>query len=164
MDTRRDLIKKLAVGAAAVTALPAPRAQAAAFVDALTAGSEPWWIVAPLHRASGIGHGWFLHSLTTPKRGAVVLQVVHDTLDPVSVHLCAHRGSPRGVAHSHFLDFVVMDGGQGDRRTEESLGRALTALAHTVAANELRAEADPKLLGGLLTHGERVDRFGPEGL
>jgi len=59
---------------------------------------------------------------------------------------------------------VVMDGGQGDRATEESLGRALMALARNVSANELRTQADPALLGSLLTHGERVGRFGPEAL
>jgi hypothetical protein len=164
MDTRRDLIKNFAVGAAVVTALPSPRAHAATFVDALTSGSDPWWIVAPLRRGSGIGHGWVLQDISSPRRGAVVMQLAHETLDPVQVHLCAHRGSPRGVAYSHFLDFVVMDGGQGDQPTQESLGRALIALAHTVAANELKAEADTRLLGGLLTHRERVGRFGPEGL
>ncbi len=155
---------KLAVGAAAVTTLPTPRAHAAAFVDALNPGSNPWWIVAPLDRGSGIGHGWHLHDISAPRLGAVILRLVHETLDPVQVHLCAHQGSPQGVVHSHFMDFIVMDGGQGDRQTEESLGRALMALAHTVATNELKAESDPQLLGGLLTHRERVARFGPDTL
>ncbi len=154
----------MAVGTAAFGALPAPRAHAAAFIDALVPGSEPWWIVAPLTRGSALGHGWLLASVSSPQRGAVILNLVHETLSPVQVHLCAHRGSPRGVAHSHFMDFIVMDGGQGDRATEESLGRALMALAHRVSANELRTEADPAMLGRLLTHGERVDRFGPDAL
>ncbi len=164
MDSRRDLIKKLAVGAAAVTALPAPRAQAARFVEYLAPGPDPTWLIAPLSAGDGIGHGWRLRGISTPRRGAVVLDLVHETLAPVQVHLCAHRGAPKGVAHSHFLDFVLMDGGQGDRRTEESIGRALRALAHTVARNELAAESDPALLGRLMTHGERVERFGPEAL
>ncbi len=165
MDTRRDLIKKLAVGAAAVTAaLPTTRAHAASFTAALHPGSDPAWLIAPLARGSAIGHGWTIASLSSPERGAVILRLVHESLSPVQVHLCAHRGSPRGVVSSHFLDFIVMDGGQGDRPTQESLGRALMVLAKTVRANELRTQADPALLGSLLTHGERIDRFGPETL
>ena len=55
-----------------------------------------------------------------------------------------------------------MDGGQGDRPTDEGLGRALINLASRVKQNELRS-ADLRVRG-LLSHLERVERFGPEAL
>jgi len=74
------------------------------------------------------------------------------------VHLCARDGRPRGLAHTALFDLVLMDGGQGDRPTDEGLGRALLTVASRVRSNELQT-ADRRV-AGLLSHVERVERFG----
>ena len=53
------------------------------------------------------------------------------------VHICARGGQGAGLTHSHLLDFVLMDGGDGDKRTQENLGRVIMGLAKRVAKNEL---------------------------
>ena len=57
-----------------------------------------------------------------------------------------------------------MDGGQGDKPTEETIGRVLLTLADIIAENEIRDEADLSKVTRMLTHLERVELYGPETL
>ena len=49
------------------------------------------------------------------------------------IHVCGHRGSPKGIAHTQHLDFFLMD---SSGRTEEYLGRVLLSLAHKISLME----------------------------
>ena len=69
MTSRRDVIRSLGIGTAAVvsatasvTAVVSPSLHAFTHAGA-TAGS-PWWILAPLQVGSGIGKGWSIAALT----------------------------------------------------------------------------------------------------
>ncbi|MCB9759233.1 MAG: hypothetical protein H6739_05295 [Alphaproteobacteria bacterium] len=156
---RRELLRNMAIGAAvgatmggsAVAALPTP-------IDA-----GPWELFNPLRPGVEAGLGWTLGALSELDRGAWVLNLHHADGRSARVHLCYHQGRPRGVGHSAYLDLILMDGGDGAKDTDESLGRVLRHLANVIRENESRPGAD-ELIASLLTHGERVERFGPETL
>lgn len=80
------------------------------------------------------------------------------------VHLCHHQGDPKGLAHSDLIDLVLMDGGRGDRATDESLGRVLMGLAAHIRDNELSADGDLGALARMQPHSDRVLDYGPENL
>lgn len=182
MDTRRKLLKKIGLGTAAAglvigarrlprdagevdLAAAAPGDQAGtARVDPAVAGDGPWWLLEPLQRGAHLGQGWFLAHLGGVQRGASVLTLQHQDGRVARVHVCNHAGSPRGLAHTALLDLVLMDGGQGDQRTPEDLGRVLLGLAQVIRGNELRGDADLRQLATLESHAERVDAYGPESL
>ena len=67
------------------------------------------------------------------------------------------------MGHTELLDLILMDGGAGASPTEESIGRVVRAIAEVVRRNELREGAEDEL-ARLMTHGERVETFGPETL
>ena len=71
-----------------------------------------------------------------------------------------------GITHSHLLDFVLMDGGNGDKRTQENLGRIIVGIAQRVSKNELGVvDADTiDAMSRMLTHEERMALYGPENL
>ena len=152
---RRQLLQ---AGAAAAV-LSAPATALASTVDL---GGGPWWLLAPMKPGDQVGFDWRLQSLKAYDRGAWVLTVGRGD-QSARIHICYHQGSPRGVAHTDLLDLVLMDGGQGDKPTTESLGRVLRQLAVVIRENELD-EAAVADLSDLLTHGERVQRYGPESL
>lgn len=181
MDTRRKLLKKIGLGTAAAGLvvsgrkvvqarrqdLPSEQDPAGgdlAVETSAEAGSGPWWLLAPLKRGDHLGAGWFVAHLGAVDRGASVLTLQSRDGDLARVHLCQRSGEPRGLAHTEFLDFILMDGGQGDKQTPETLGRVLMGLASVVADNELRVDGDLAQLGLLQPHGERVDAYGPETL
>jgi hypothetical protein len=161
---RRDLLKSLAVGAAAgslpaaMLSQPALAAQAAA-----TPPRGPWWLLSPYVPGQHVAFGWHLGLLEASERGAVILNLHQDNGDDARVHICYHDGDPRGIGHSELLDLVLMDGGDGSADTEESLGRVVRHLGNVIARNELRPDAEREL-ARLMTHGERVEAFGPETL
>ena len=161
---RRDLLKSLAVGAAA-SSLPAAMlsrpAQAAAAAEAPSSG--PWWLLSPYVPGQHVAFGWHLGLLEAAERGALILNLHQDGGDDARVHICYHLGQPKGVAHSELLDLIVMDGGDGGFDTEESLGRVVRHLGNVIARNELRPDAEAEI-ARLMTHAERVEAFGPETL
>lgn len=181
MDTRRKVLKKIGLGTAAAglvvsgrTVAQAARTDVPASEDPVTgdlavetsaeAGSGPWWLLAPLKRGDHLGAGWFVAHLGAVERGASVLTLQSREGDVARVHLCQHDGAPRGLAHTELLDLILMDGGQGDKQTPETLGRVLMGLASVVRENELRLDGDLAQLGRMQPHGERVDAYGPETL
>jgi hypothetical protein len=163
MQSRRDILKLLgvSVGALGLSATAAAEGLAA-FADASGQAGAPLWLVAPLQPGSPLGKGWTLTALSPVERGAAVLTLQHRAGQLARVHLCARDGRPKGLTHTALFDLLLMDGGQGDRPTDEGLGRALVNLASRVKHNEL-GSADLRVRG-LLSHLERVERFGPEAL
>ncbi|MCB9778818.1 MAG: hypothetical protein H6742_09665 [Alphaproteobacteria bacterium] len=178
MESRRKILKKIGLTTAAaglaVSAAASARASAAPLAaepgapegqtpDAV-AGTGPWWLLAPLKRGSHLGGGWFLAHLGAVRDGASVITLQHAEHGVARAHLCMRDGQPRGLAHTAMLDLVLMDGGQGDKATEESLGRVLLGLARVVADNELHADGDLRELARMQPHEQRVAAYGPENL
>lgn len=165
---RRDALKSLAV-ASTVGVMPAlasagqPPRQVAAPGGAL----PPAWLLAPLRAGSEIGFGWRLEALYAPDRGAFIVELARvdspQSERRARVHVCQHLGQPRGVAHTEWLDLLLMDGGSGRSPTDEELGRVVQALAWVMRQNELREGAETQI-ARLLTHPERVDLYASEGL
>ncbi len=163
--SRRGILQGLAIGTAAAATGVATTAHAAPVqAFALAHGTEPWWLLAPLGVGSRVANGWVIRSLSQVRKGASVLTLEHAELGPMEVHLCAHDGKPRGVAHSALIDLIAMDGGRGDRATEESLGRALLDISKRIRRNEVSEDGDLGPLSRMLPHNERVDAYGPENL
>ncbi len=164
MQSRRDILKMMGLtagalgvgGAAAATSL-------AAFADASNQSGAPLWLFGGLQLGASLGLGWSLSAVSPVRMGASVLDLVHRDGSVARVHLCAREGRPKGLAHTALFDLVLMDGAQGDRATDERLGRALLNLASRIKQNELSAGASDELRG-LLSHLDRVERFGPEAL
>jgi hypothetical protein len=186
MLSRRELIGKAAVGAAATLAVSAAGVASARALHgaadgaadgrnrAATDGREgpeaappaeeavavtppPWELVSPLVAGSAIGHGWRLVDLSPVRHGSSVVTLENARGRTRRVHLCRNDGAPQGIIYTRRLDLVVMNEGSGELPTEEGLAQAVAALAHVVAANETQVPAG--LLAELLPHGERVQRF-----
>ncbi|NOY24626.1 MAG: hypothetical protein GXP62_02030 [Oligoflexia bacterium] len=132
--------------------------------DPRVAGGGPWWLLAPLHRGSHLAAGWFVAHLSTVARGASVLSLQHRDGRVARVHLCFREGQPQGLAHTDFLDLVLMDGSQGVAPTDETLGRVVLGLAEHIKGNELSGSGDLAELGALQPHLQRVLDHGPESL
>jgi hypothetical protein len=171
MTSRRDLLRSLGLGAAAVGAGFARPASAAersadlrAFARAGDGRGAPWWLIHPVRAGSSIGKGWHLIDLGRVEKGASVLTLRHRDGREVAVHLCARRGAPRGLAHSALFDLVSMDGRNADAPTPEDLGRALMGLARRVQRNELGLESELADAGWMMSHAERVEAYGPAAL
>jgi hypothetical protein len=130
----------------------------------LNDGEAPTWLFAPFHEGSALALGWRMGALSPVSRGAAVLELVHTSGRAARVHLCAHDGQPKGVAHTALLDLVLMDGRAGEGVTDEDLGRVLLGLAAHVRTNELSADGDLAPLARMTTHGARVMRYGPHTL
>ncbi len=160
---RRDLLKGLAVGTA-VGCLPVSLGRPAeAAAAAVEPGDGPWWLLAPLRPGQQLAFGWHLGLFESLDRGALILNLHNTDGRNARVHLCYHQGRPKGVGHTELLDLVLMDGGAGASPTEESVGRVVRHVAEIVRKIELREGAEEEL-ARLMTHGERVETFGPETL
>jgi hypothetical protein len=153
MSSRRDVIQSLVAGAVAVPALAT-----AAQTDVPSSDPQaPWALIAPLKEGDELSLGWRIESLTPVERGASVLTLRHESGGHASVHLCLNNGQPLGIGASKHIDLVLMNGGKGDRPTEESIGRVVQALGRRIDENGGKLE-------GALTHHERVSRYGREAL
>ena len=166
MTSRREILKKMSAGMAlSVVATGVSKSQAvAAFANGTSLDSAPWWLLSPLKEGSSVGKGWVLDSLGPIEQGAAILTLRHADGRFQNIHLCVHDGEPKGLAHTSLLDLVLMDGGQGDKPTDESLGRVLMGLAKRIEHNELAGVEDLTDLASLQTHAQRVERYGPENL
>jgi len=170
MTTRRSFLQAVGFGSAAVAAAPvartldAPAESLRAFANGTSDAAEPWWLFAPLSPGAPAGLGWSLAALSPVERGAAVLTLQHHDGRSARVHVCAHAGAPRGIAHSALFDLLLMDGRTGAEPTPESLGRVLVGLAARLRKNELSEGAPVHSVARLLTHAERVRLYGPESL
>jgi hypothetical protein len=173
MHSRRHLLKTLgagALGAATLTATGiASRRAKADTLKAFASGSRtgaPWCLLSPLQPGSTVGKGWKVHSLGPVRNGAAILSLTHKTHGAARVHVCMRQGKATGLAHSHLLDLVLMDGGDGAKPTQEALGRVVHGIAKRIAKNELGAVEDGTLdaMTRMLTHQERLALYGPENI
>ena len=89
----------------------------------------PWELLAPFGEETPLALGWVLESLSPVRGGAATLVLRHEEHGRARVAIRRNGGAPLGVAHSRELDFMLMNGGSGGARTEESVGRVLRALA-----------------------------------
>ncbi len=177
MLSRRALIGKAAVGAAAAlaagaagTAVASVRRSHGANGDAAderdakdapetfeaAASPPPWALVKPLAAGSVIAHGWRLTELGPVEHGASVATLANERGRSQRVHLCRNDGAPQGIVYTRRVDLVVMNEGYGDLPTDEGLAQAVAELAHVIAANEAAADG---CLTELVPHAERVRRF-----
>ena len=127
-------------------------------------GPEPWWLIFPLEKGAKLAKGWRVRGLSRVQRGASILELERMTGEFARVHICYRNGEPKGLAHSEMFDLLLMDGGNGDRPTEEGLGRVLKDIERRIRMNEVREDANLRPLARMQTHEERVGAYGPETL
>src|SRR5437870_11805888 len=184
MLSRRELIGKAALGAAAAVAVSAARTGVASAraVPAATndpadgrdarnavlppadpppaasvaSSPPPWELLSPLVAGSVVGHGWRLVGLGPVQDGSCVVTLQNARGRSHRVHLCRNDGNPQGIIYTRRVDLVVMNEGYGDLPTEERLAQAVAELAHVIAANEATV---PDRVAELLPHAERLRRF-----
>lgn len=186
MLSRRELIGKAAVGAAAAlavggavgTAVAATRPRRDATDDpghpddgaghgdkavaprkdaAASTAPAPWALVAPFTAGAEVAHGWRLVDLTPVQDGSAVVTLQNARGRAQRVHLCRNDGSPAGVIYTRRVDLLVMNQGYGELPTEEHFGQAVAALAHAIAGNE--AMVADGVFATLVPHAERVRRY-----
>ena len=93
----------------------------------------PWALLAPFGEGSPLALGWSIESLSPVRGGAATLLLAHPERGRARIAIRRNGGAPLGVAHTDALDFLLMNGGSGGARTDESVGRVLIALARTLA-------------------------------
>src|SRR5262245_20315295 len=135
--------------------IPAPAPAAAEVAE--SSAPPPWELMSPLTAGATLAHGWRLAELDAVRDGACVVTLQNGRGRARRVHLCRNTGRPQGLVYTRRVDLVVMNEGNGDLPTEESLAQAVAALAHVVAANE--GTVPNRLFTELLPHAERVQRF-----
>lgn len=163
--SRRGLLKSLALGAAVVATPAAAGAAPSSRRDIFSKDSDaPWWLLHPLAPGASLSGGYTVMELSPVRKGAAVLTLQHGLAERVDVHLCVHDGAPKGVVHTELVDLIVMDGGQGKKRTDEALGRALMDLGTRISKNQAGEGADLAPLSRMMPHVDRVEAFGPENL
>lgn len=165
MKNRRAFLRLAAFGVAAVgvpvTALaasaPAPESgpESDQVEPGSTRGEGPLWLFAPLTIGAEIGHGWSLARVFPAVQGAVTVTLAHDDGRQARIDLSLREGAARGPASTEFIDFIVMDGGDGKAPMAEGLGRAVMRLAAIVGDNE---QQDLDTVARLLPHVDRVWR------
>ena len=184
MLSRRELIGKAAVGAAAAVAVSAARTGVASAravpaatndpahggegrnavlppadpppADSVASSPPPWELLSPLGAGSVVGHGWRLVALSPVQHGSCVVTLQNARGRSHRVHLCRNDGNPQGIIYTRRVDLVVMNEGYGDLPTEERLAQAVAELAHVIATNEAMV---PDGVAELLPHAERLRRF-----
>lgn len=165
MTTRRDILRGMGMGAAAVATgvgvqRRAEAAHMAAYAQRNHAAASPWWLLSPLRAGTAVGKGWTLASLSGIDQGATVAELRHRDGRVARVHICARRGQAVGPAATRHFDLVLMDGRNGAGATDEDLGRVLQGLARRVRFNERRHHDDMGAVAALMPHDEREFRFG----
>src|SRR5437867_6581020 len=185
MLSRRELIGKAAVGAAAAVAVSAARTGVASAravpaatndpahggegrnavlppadpppADSVVSSSPPpWELLSRLVAGSVVGHGWRLVGLGPVQDGSCVVTLQNRRGRSHRIHLYRNDGNPHGIIYTRRVDLVVMNEGYGDLPTEERLAQAVAKLAHVIAANEATAR---DRVAELLPHAERLRRF-----
>lgn len=129
-------------------AAPDPRG-----VEGAEDAGPPWELLAPFAEGAPLALGWAIESLSPVRGGAATLVLAHADHGRARVVIRRNGGAPLGVAHTADLDFMLMNGGSGGTRTEESVGRILRALARAL---DERAAGPPDAArrAGLQPHAE----------
>jgi hypothetical protein len=167
MASRRDVLTKLGLGLTALTVTTGATIQGrtcSAFASGSSLDGSPWWLIAPLRAGTAVGKGWSVSELGNIEDGASILTLQSHQGQKVNIHICAYDGEPKGLAHTEFLDLILMDGGCGDKPTDEQLGRVLLGIAKRIRKNELSLQQNLDELVHLQTHEERILKYGAENL
>jgi ferredoxin len=114
---------------------------------------QPWALLAPFGEGTRLPLGWSIESLSPIRAGAATLVLAHAEHGPARIAIRRNGGAPMGVAHTEGLDFMLLNGGSGGTRTEESVGRVLIALARVLTAEPAAGDA-ARLLAALRPHAE----------
>jgi len=174
MQSRRDVLKvmgstvagaTLVTGATGVASSSARASMLRTFASG-GSGEAPWCLMEPIAQGMCVGKGWSVAKLSPVQKGASVLTLSHLVHGDAQVHICARRGPNSGLTHSHLLDIVLMDGGNGNKRTQENLGRVIKGIAQRISKNELGSVDEHTIdaMSRMLTHEERMALYGPENL
>ena len=154
MATRRKLLVGMGVGAmtSLLTGLYVPKSSSEA----------PWWLLGELKAGSFLGRGWFLSDISPVERGASVISLRKKTGEEARIHMCAHFGNPEGLTHTKYLDFLLMDGGEGNTPSDEDVGCVILSLVERIRASE--GEMVANFQYQLESHTERLSLYRKEGL
>lgn len=125
----------------------------------VTPPEPPWAVLSPLEAGAEVAAGWRVAELAGVADGSFVLTLENARGRRQRVHVCRHEGAPQGIVHTRKFDLVMMNGGDGETPTEESLARALVGVGQVIARNELD-EAHRPVIEALMTHEERLTAFG----
>jgi len=185
MLSRRELIGKAAVGAAAALAVGGVVGTGIAATRPLrnenneVAGDgdvpkepppqtstepvapAPWELVAPFSAGARVAHGWRLVDVTPVQHGSAIVTLQNARGRAHRIHLCRNDGTPQGLVHTRRVDLVVMNEGYGELPTEEHFAQAVAALAHAIARNE--ATVADGIFAALVPHAARVQRYAMAG-
>ena len=112
----------------------------------------PWELLMPFGEGLPIGLGWLLESLSPVRGGSASLALRHEQHGTAHVAIRRNGGAPLGVAHTDRLDFLLMNGGSGSTHTEDSIARALVAMADSLQRHAAAVPED--LVASLLPHAE----------
>lgn len=162
--SRRGVLRGMVMGAAVAasgTAVAATKTTGGVWSEGADA---PWDLISPLSTGSRLAGGWRVQGLSGVRKGAAVLTLIHAEHGEAQIHVCAHNGRPQGIASTAMLDLVIMDGGDGDKPTNERLGRIVMDIASRIRKNETHDSADLRTMSRMMPHGERIDAYGPENL
>jgi hypothetical protein len=118
----------------------------------------PWELLHPLTQGTTVAPGWRLAELSEVADGSCVVSLRNSSGRTYRVHICRNDGQPHGLVYTDRFDLVVMNGGQGDQRTDEGLAQTVAAVAHVLAANE-DSPRHAAVLSALLPHAQRVQQF-----
>ena len=113
----------------------------------------PWALLAPFGPGSPLALGWSIESLSPIRGGAATLLLTHPERGRARIAIRRNSGAPLGIAHTDALDLLLMNGGSGGTRTDESAGRVLIALARALGAEAARPGALP-FIAALEPHAE----------
>lgn len=156
---RRDMLKIMSVGvvtagAASTLGRSAMATEAegvtpeqpaeAANQKAEPEGERPWWLIAPFV-ADGRVAGARLLSMSPIRRGVVTLELEGDDRARFDVHICKRDETldlPPPARSRHY-DFLLANGGKGDRTTSRAEGEVVIALARAAYKNETEHDVLP---------------------
>ena len=166
MKSRRELLKKLSIGAAVVSTggFALVDQDLISFVEKTSTSESPWWLISPMKSGVHVGYNWHIKSLSPIERGATVLTLVNSNLSSARIHICSHQGNPQGVASSKLFDLILMDGGTGSSPTDEHLGRVILGIAGQIQNREQELLAQAEQICELQTHEERLSEYKDQGL
>ena len=131
--------------------LGAPETPAGAIAQS-SIDEPPWELLTPFAEGEPIGLGWVLASLGRVSGGSASLALRHEQYGTAHVAVRRNGGAPLGIAHTDRLDFLLMNGGSGRTHTEDSIARALIAMAETLQRHTAAVRED--VLASLLPHAE----------
>lgn len=124
-----------------------------AALPAVPSDISPWLLLHPFEEGDPLALGWVLESLSPVRSGATTMVLRHETLGLARVAIRRNSGAPLGVAHTDQLDFMLMNGGSGTARTEESVGKVLVAFARALAQRPNGGPGED-IVAALLPHAE----------